>query len=999
MNITPRLRSAARRSSSVVAAAALMIGGVTAVAGASVKGAPVPEEQAGTLYSFGGGATARDRAVADHAVGNGIPASVGDQPVVGVWAAPEWALALTAAGEYVTWGTSNSQAIRDSFPDGLGRARSVSLKGTSNALAVAEDGRLVAWGNDLNSIVSNAPDVDDAVKVSFGERLALVLRDNGTVEGWGNPVSGDPLSVAEETNVVDIVATNTYAAVLKSDGTVVVGGTAGNAIPAEDQGRVEAIWSSGGTTLAYLTEDGVLHNTGPGFVFQYPPDEMLIDVNEGLRLTAAGGLYEGYFKDFDDGEVVPEDIRARQVSGSAISAVGGGGVRFAIVTDELRADDSPSVVTDSVLNGTPVQNETLTVTPAEFSGEPEGEVVTRFFRQATTEGAEPVEITGPSVSGLTLRVPNLAIGQLVFATQTATVDGDELVATSNSVGPVEGFIFAAGGPVISGEPQVGAVLSVDTPGSFLPAGADVTLTTQWFADGVLIEGATGDTFTVTGDQVGQSITAKQTGTTPSGLQAKQTPASNAVGPIEPPPLAEVTPPSIAGTPQVGQTLTGTPATFNDTTDAVTVTNQWLADGEVIEGATDVTLDLAEEQLDADITFRSTAAREGSDPVVSESEPVGPVLRADIPIAVDADPIIEGTAKVGETLTGTPATFTGDTEGEPTNQWLANGEAIDGETGLTLDLTAEQAGQVITFRSTQAGIGGPLSATSAPTAAVQALLEVDDVPTIVGDAEVGQTLTGTPGTFTGSPDAVTNQWLADGEAIDGEAGTTLVLTEELEGAVITFASTATRDGDDPVTSTSEPTDAVAPMTDEGGGNGDGDGDGDGDGGPTPGTPAEDLEGVIDVLNSNPVQPGDILTVRVGTDYAGQQVTVWLFSDPRQLGTFEVAANGQIQGALPRDVAPGEHMLAVYDSDGQLIGFDTIVVAGAGGTGGAGGLGGAVGGVLPDTGSPASVSLWMLGIMMTLAGGVLLAPATVPRVVSRLRRMGLRMQGYRPRHLAT
>ena len=604
------------------------------------------------------------------------------------------------------------------------------------------------------------------------------------------------------------------------------------------------------------------------------------------------------------------------------------------------------------------------------------------------------DIEGATSANLTLT--EVLDGQFIRYIQTAKTGTETASAVSEVVGPVREApveLAVVEQPTISGTGTVGETLTA-TQATFTDDNG-VTLTNQWYAGDELIEGETGTTLVLDAAQEGTTITYATTATRAVDEATATSDRSNEIGPIEGAPLAALTPPSIAGTPKVGETLTGTPATFNDTTEAVTVVNQWLADDEVIDGATETTVELTEAQQDANITFRSTATRDGDDPEPSTSESVGPVVRADVDIAVDAQATIDGTAKVGETLTGTPATFTGDTEGDPTNQWLANGVAIEGETGLTLELTADQAGQVITFRSTQAGAGGPLDSTSEPTDAVQAALAVDDVPTISGTPTVGETLTGTPATFTGDPDAVTNQWLAGGDAIEGETGQSLVLTDELEGKVITFASTATREGDEPLTSTSEATDAVAAADD---GDGDGNGDGDGDGsGETPGTPAEELEGVIDVTTSNPVQPGDTLVVKVGSDYAGQDVTVWLFSNPRNLGTFTVASNGQIRVALPRDIEPGQHSLAVYDRDGQLIGYDTIQVAGSStGNNGGGGIGGAVNGVLPDTGSPASMSLWMLGLAMILAGGALLAPTAIPRLVSRIRRTSMQLKGAR-RHL--
>ncbi|WP_436700241.1 hypothetical protein [Nocardioides sp. BYT-33-1] len=82
------------------------------------------------------------------------------------------------------------------------------------------------------------------------------------------------------------------------------------------------------------------------------------------------------------------------------------------------------------------------------------------------------------------------------------------------------------------------------------------------------------------------------------------------------------------------------------------------------------------------------------------------------------------------------------------------------------------------------------------------------PVVAGAAQVGSVLTGTPGTFSGEPDQVSSQWLADGQPIAGAAGASLTLTADLAGKVIAYRSTATKTGVEPVVSTSTPTAPVA-----------------------------------------------------------------------------------------------------------------------------------------------------------------------------------------------
>ena len=80
-----------------------------------------------------------------------------------------------------------------------------------------------------------------------------------------------------------------------------------------------------------------------------------------------------------------------------------------------------------------------------------------------------------------------------------------------------------------------------------------------------------------------------------------------------------------------------------------------------------------------------------------------------------------------------------------------------------------------------------------------------VPTISGTVTSGQTLTGTPGTFTGGG-TVTNQWYASGSPVAGATGTSLALTDALVGKTITFRSTASK-GSETASSESVATAAV------------------------------------------------------------------------------------------------------------------------------------------------------------------------------------------------
>jgi hypothetical protein len=106
---------------------------------------------------------------------------------------------------------------------------------------------------------------------------------------------------------------------------------------------------------------------------------------------------------------------------------------------------------------------------------------------------------------------------------------------------------------------------------------------------------------------------------------------------------------------------------------------------------------------------------------------------EIPVAEPAivtSPVITGSAVAGGTLSSTLGTASGNPAPNATRQWLADGVAISGATGATLDTTG-RAGQSISLRVTWSNsIGSPAVATSNAIAIVAAATA--PVPFAAGD---------------------------------------------------------------------------------------------------------------------------------------------------------------------------------------------------------------------------------------------------------------------------
>ncbi len=167
------------------------------------------------------------------------------------------------------------------------------------------------------------------------------------------------------------------------------------------------------------------------------------------------------------------------------------------------------------------------------------------------------------------------------------------------------------------------------------------------------------------------------------------------------------------------------------------------------------------------------------------------------------PAISGDLYQGETLTSTSGTWS-NTPDSYAYQWRRDGNAIIGATAATRVLALADAGATMSCTVTAINSGVPAVATSAETAAVLGDPPFSVQPTITGTAQEGETLTGVPGTHTGT--SITRRWLADDVAIGGETAATLVLAVGQVGAVITFEVTAINAAGSTV-ATSAPTAAV------------------------------------------------------------------------------------------------------------------------------------------------------------------------------------------------
>ncbi len=259
-------------------------------------------------------------------------------------------------------------------------------------------------------------------------------------------------------------------------------------------------------------------------------------------------------------------------------------------------------------------------------------------------------------------------------------------------------------PVVSGALKSGSTLTA-TPGRWSPAGARVSY--QWLQDGVKLAGATGSTFKLAPEQVNRKVTVQVTA---SLLGYPTTSVISAPGvAVKPGVLSTTTPPEISGVPQVGETLSTSPGSWSPQPDQVRY--QWRADGAALAGASAANLAVGPELVGKKLTVTVTALKTGYPSVETLSASTTPVTPGDLRLT-DV-PRVTGTPEPGQTLTlRQPGVVPQPALGV---QWLRDGVAIPGATGLTYRVTSNDLGSRVTadVRLTRAGYS-PL-ATRATTA--------------------------------------------------------------------------------------------------------------------------------------------------------------------------------------------------------------------------------------------------------------------------------------------
>ena len=273
-------------------------------------------------------------------------------------------------------------------------------------------------------------------------------------------------------------------------------------------------------------------------------------------------------------------------------------------------------------------------------------------------------------------------------------------------------------------------------------------------------------------------------------------------------------PIISGTVQVGETLTADTSGIEDADglDNADFAYQWLADDTEIQGATNSTYTLVEADEGKTISVQVSFTDNAGNPEANTSAPT------DVVQPPATSPAITGTARVGETLTVDTSPVS-DTDGLEDAvfgyQWIAGGADIEGATGASYTIIAEDEGLIIqVWVSFTDDAGNYETRTSDGTDAVapKPNYEPTGQPTIRGTAQVEETLTADTSGIA-DENGLENvtfsyQWPAGDDAIAGATDSTYTLADADEDKTVKVQVSFTDDAGNAESLTSAATDAVS-----------------------------------------------------------------------------------------------------------------------------------------------------------------------------------------------
>jgi Ca2+-binding RTX toxin-like protein/Tol biopolymer transport system component len=460
------------------------------------------------------------------------------------------------------------------------------------------------------------------------------------------------------------------------------------------------------------------------------------------------------------------------------------------------------------ITGTLLSGETLTASEGLWTGT--GTVTFAYqWQRCDSHQLSCTNIDEATRSTYVLRAADVGHTLAVVVSARDDKESADAIAYSGQV-RVEGAPAPEAAPVLSGEAVVGNELSITT-GRWSGAGP-ITYAYQWQVcepnECHDIDEATSNTYTVTEDELDETIRAVVTATNAAGSTATISMPSSTVTPPTPYPTQA---PTIGGTTRESAALTADPGRWTGR-GTIEYAYQWHrcdSEGEScsdIERATEARYTSVAEDVGRTLRVHVTATDEVSS-TRATSQATAPIAAAAAPLNTAA-PAITGTPEVGQTLSSSEGTWTGRGPIEYAYRWQRCDEEADckdiaGATSTTYRLTSDETGQSVRVVVTATNAAGSIEAASAQTADIEGppaashILRNITPPTVSGEPYEYEELAAEAGEWS-EHDAITftYQWQrCDGEGesctdIEGATSTRYTLASEDVNATVRVRATAT-----------------------------------------------------------------------------------------------------------------------------------------------------------------------------------------------------------------
>ena len=326
------------------------------------------------------------------------------------------------------------------------------------------------------------------------------------------------------------------------------------------------------------------------------------------------------------------------------------------------------------------------------------------------------------------------------------------------------------------------------------------LSYQWLRNGQPIQGATTANYITKSADIGCLLSLQVVGSADGYITSTQVSAD--FGPIVAKALAEPIGATISGVLKVGKTLTAISGVWTPSTN---ISYQWLRDQIPIDGATTNVYNLTSLDLARLISVRISGSREGYATLTRVVDASAIVSVGNL--VSTPTPFIVGSNAVGSTLSLSGESWDNGVTFE--YNWLLDGQPVQNAIQATYQVQPADLGKQISVSITARKIGfASVSLVTARTMpVVKGTLQPHSAPVLSGDSVVGGKLLVDAGTWEDGVE-LSYQWAVNG--LLGPATKNSAYQVKLEdfGLSISVTVTASKNGYETVTATSNPTPSVA-----------------------------------------------------------------------------------------------------------------------------------------------------------------------------------------------